>query len=164
MALVDTCDGLLVLLTFSQGGGGDRANALLFGALLTTVSATVSLTIGLVVGLGLVAPALPPVFAAPAAAVAEGLDGHTTLVGLCVVGLFVGALALAVAAPALQRAAGLPCCRKWVGTRGETESVAAGSRTTYAPIRGEAGEAAKARPQTTYAPIRIDPNSCKIEV
>ena len=106
MALVDTCDGLLVLLTFAKAGDGeDRAGALLFGLLLTAASASVSLAVGTIVGLGLAAPALPPALRGPVAAVGEGLDKNTTLCGLLVVGLFVVALVVAVVAPGRRRRA-----------------------------------------------------------
>ena len=106
MALVDTCDGLLVLLTFAKAGDGeDRAGALLFGLLLTAASASVSLAVGTIVGLGLAAPALPPALRGPVAAVGEGLDANTTLCGLLVVGLFVVALVVAVVAPGRRRRA-----------------------------------------------------------
>ena len=71
MALVDTCDGLLVLFTFAKGNDGDAAGALLFGALLTAASAAASLAIGSIVGLGLVAPFLPPRVAGPLVALSD---------------------------------------------------------------------------------------------
>lgn len=110
MALVDTCDGLLVLFTFSKGSDRDAAGALLFGALLTAASAAVSLAIGTVVGVGLVAPFLPQSVAWPFVALSNALDAHTTLVGLAVVGMFICALALSVAAPTLQHLAKSLCC------------------------------------------------------
>jgi len=110
MALVDTCDGLLVLLTFAQGDG-EESGRLLFGLLLTAVSAVASLAIGGVVALGLVAPALPEAYAGPLASLADALDAHTTLVGLAVVAMFVSALLCAVLAPALRNfAAETRCC------------------------------------------------------
>jgi high-affinity nickel-transport protein len=109
MALVDTCDGLLVLFTFAKGNDGDAAGALLFGALLTAASAAASLAIGSIVGLGLVAPFLPPRVAGPLVALSEALDAHTTVVGLAVVGMFVAALVLSMAAPTLHRVARQLC-------------------------------------------------------
>ena len=109
MALVDTCDGLLVLFTFAKGNDGDAAGALLFGALLTAASAAASLAIGSIVGLGLVAPFLPPRVAGPLVALSDALDAHTTVVGLAVVGMFVAALVLSMAAPTLHRAARQLC-------------------------------------------------------
>ena len=109
MALVDTCDGLLVLFTFAKGNDGDAAGALLFGALLTAASAAASLAIGSIVGLGLVAPFLPPRVAGPLVALSDALDAHTTAVGLAVVGMFVAALVLSMAAPTLHRAARQLC-------------------------------------------------------
>ncbi len=109
MALVDTCDGLLVLFTFAKGNDGDAAGALLFGALLTAASAAASLAIGSIVGLGLVAPFLPPRVAGPLVALSEALDAHTTAVGLAVVGMFVAALVMSMAAPTLHRAARQLC-------------------------------------------------------
>ncbi len=110
MALVDTCDGLLVLFTFAKGNDGDAAGALLFGALLTAASAAASLAIGSIVGLGLVAPFLPPRVAGPLVALSDALDAHTTVVGLAVVGMFVAALVLSMAAPTLHRLARQVCC------------------------------------------------------
>ena len=110
MALVDTCDGLLVLFTFAKGNDGDAAGALLFGALLTAASAAASLAIGSIVGLGLVAPFLPPRVAGPLVALSDALDAHTTVVGLAVVGMFVAALVLSMAAPTLHRLARQMCC------------------------------------------------------
>ena len=109
MALVDTCDGLLVLFTFAKGNDGDAAGALLFGALLTAASAAASLAIGSIVGLGLVAPFLPPRVAGPLVALSDALDAHTTAVGLAVVGMFVAALVLSMAAPTLHRVARQLC-------------------------------------------------------
>ena len=110
MALVDTCDGLLVLFTFAKGNDGDAAGALLFGALLTAASAAASLAIGSIVGLGLVAPFLPPRVAGPLVALSDALDAHTTAVGLAVVGMFVAALVFSMAAPTLHRLARQMCC------------------------------------------------------
>ena len=110
MALVDTCDGLLVLFTFAKGNDGDAAGALLFGALLTAASAAASLAIGSIVGLGLVAPFLPPRVAGPLVALSDALDAHTTVVGLAVVGMFVAALVFSMAAPTLHRLARQMCC------------------------------------------------------
>ena len=76
MALVDTCDGLLVLFTFAKGNDDDAAGALLFGALLTAASAAASLAIGSIVGLGLVAPFLPPRVAGPLVALSDALGRH----------------------------------------------------------------------------------------
>ena len=114
MALVDTCDGLLVLFTFAKGNDGDAAGALLFGALLTAASAAASLAIGSIVGLGLVAPFLPPRVAGPLVALSDALDAHTTAVGLAVVGMFVAALVLSMAAPTPSRGPALvpACCGK----------------------------------------------------
>ena len=65
--------------------------------MLPAASAVVSLAIGSVVALGVVAPALPSTLEGPLSALAELLDAHTTAVGLAVVGLFVSALAAAMA-------------------------------------------------------------------
>jgi high-affinity nickel-transport protein len=101
MALVDTCDGLLVLLALAKGDG-DNARALLLGAGLTAASASASLGIGLVTAGGLLARWAPSTFG-PLAALADALDAHTTAVGLAIVALFAGALGLAAAAPAYRR-------------------------------------------------------------
>ena len=101
MALVDTCDGLLVLLALARGDGAD-AGALLLGCGLTAASASASLGIGLVTAGGLLARCWPATFG-PLAAVADALDAHTTAVGLLIVALFAGALAAARFAPACRR-------------------------------------------------------------
>ena len=101
MALVDTCDGLLVLLALARGDGAD-AGALLLGCGLTAASASASLGIGLVTAGGLLARCFPSRFG-PLAAVADALDAHTTAVGLLIVALFAGALAAARFAPACRR-------------------------------------------------------------
>ena len=101
MALVDTCDGLLVLLALARGDGAD-AGALLLGCGLTAASASASLGIGLVTAGGLLARCFPSTFG-PLAAVAEALDAHTTAVGLLIVALFAAALAAARFAPACRR-------------------------------------------------------------
>ena len=101
MALVDTCDGLLVLLALARGDGAD-AGALLLGCGLTAASASASLGIGLVTAGGLLARCFPSTFG-PLAAVADALDAHTTAVGLLIVALFAGALAAARFAPACRR-------------------------------------------------------------
>ena len=107
MALVDTCDSLLVVAALERGRG-DAASALYFSAGLTGASALASLSIGAVEGVGLVAPLLPGAVGRPCAALAAGLDDHTTAVGLGVVGLFAAALGLASLGPAFARA--LCCC------------------------------------------------------
>ena len=101
MALVDTCDGLLVLLALARGDGAD-AGALLLGCGLTAASASASLGIGLVTAGGLLARCWPSTFG-PLAAVADALDAHTTAVGLLIVALFAAALAAARFAPACRR-------------------------------------------------------------
>ncbi|CAH0364832.1 unnamed protein product [Pelagomonas calceolata] len=101
MALVDTCDGLLVLLALAKGDGAD-AGALLLGCGLTAASASASLGIGLVTAGGLLARCFPSTFG-PLAAVADALDAHTTAVGLLIVALFAAALAAARFAPACRR-------------------------------------------------------------
>ena len=101
MALVDTCDGLLVLLALARGDGAD-AGALLLGCGLTAASASASLGIGLVTAGGLLARCFPSTFG-PLAAVADALDAHTTAVGLLIVALFAAALAAARLAPACRR-------------------------------------------------------------
>lgn len=101
MALVDTCDGLLVILAIAKGDG-DNAGALLLGAGLTAASASASLGIGLVTAGGLLARCAPSAFG-PLAALADALDAHTTAVGLAIAALFAGALGLAAAAPACRR-------------------------------------------------------------
>ena len=101
MALVDTCDGLLVLLALARGDGAD-AGALLLGCGLTAASASASLGIGLVTAGGLLARCFPHTFG-PLAAVADALDAHTTAVGLLIVALFAAALAAARFAPACRR-------------------------------------------------------------
>ena len=100
MALVDTCDGLLVLLALAKGDGAD-AGALLLGCGLTAASASASLGIGLVTAGGLLARCWPATFG-PLAAVADALDAHTTAVGLTIVALFAAALVAARFAPACQ--------------------------------------------------------------
>ena len=100
MALVDTCDGLLVLLALAKGDGED-AGALLLGCGLTAASASASLGIGLVTAGGLLARCWPATFG-PLAAVADALDAHTTAVGLTIVALFAAALVAARFAPACQ--------------------------------------------------------------
>ena len=104
--LVDTCDSLLVVAALERGRG-DAASALYFSAGLTGASALASLSIGAVEGVGLVAPLLPGAVGRPCAALAAGLDDHTTAVGLGVVGLFAAALGLASLGPAFARAV---CC------------------------------------------------------
>ncbi|KAH8093579.1 high-affinity nickel-transport protein [Aureococcus anophagefferens] len=90
MALVDTCDGLLVLLTFAKAGDGeDRAGALLFGLLLTAASAAAQT---LVAAGGSVAIAV---------AYGTGSQFHA----LAIVGIsFMGAVACAVHASAREAA------------------------------------------------------------
>ena len=101
MALVDTCDGLLVLLALARGND-ENAGALLLGCGLTAASASASLGIGLVTAGGLLARCFPSTFG-PLAAVADALDAHTTAVGLLIVALFAAALAAARFAPACRR-------------------------------------------------------------
>ena len=111
MALVDTADSVLVVVAFARGKG-DAASALSFSAGLMGASALASLSIGSIEGLGLVAPLLPPPLGRPLAALAAGLDDHTMVVGLCVVGLFVGAIAAAWLGPKLAAAFRGKCCGK----------------------------------------------------
>ena len=111
MALVDTADSVLVVVAFARGKG-DAASALSFSAGLMGASALASLSIGSIEGLGLVAPLLPAPLGRPLAALAAGLDDHTMVVGLCVVGLFVGAIAAAWLGPKLAAAFRGKCCGK----------------------------------------------------
>ena len=111
MALVDTADSVLVVVAFARGKG-DAASALSFSAGLMGASALASLSIGSIEGLGLVAPLLPAPLGRPLAALAAGLDDRTMVVGLCVVGLFVGAIAAAWLGPKLAAAFRGKCCGK----------------------------------------------------